>query len=140
MLPLGLCVYFLSQLPDAADGHAVVTAYPWVPSLNLTLFSAYERNLPWWDIDWFAQLDYNYMSKRYLETDLDKNLLTDRTHLLGLRGGLRHPEMKWELTAWVKNVTEETFQAAGFDIPVLGGYAVVIGPPRTAGVTARVNF
>jgi iron complex outermembrane receptor protein len=110
------------------------------PSLNLTLFSAYERNLPWWDIDWFAQLDYNYMSKRYLETDLDKNLLTDRTHLLGLRAGLRHPEMKWELAAWMKNVTDETFQAAGFDIPVLGGYAVVIGPPRTVGVTARMNF
>ena len=48
--------------------------------------------------------------------------------------------MTWEVTAWVKNVLDDTFLGAGFDIPVLGGYAVVAGPPRTAGATVRLNF
>jgi iron complex outermembrane receptor protein len=110
------------------------------PTLNINLFSSYENGLPWFDINWFAQVDYNYMSKRYLDAGLDKELLTDRDHLLGLRAGLRDPEMRWEITAWVKNVTDETFEGAGFYMPLIGGYAVVLGPPRTAGVTLRANF
>ncbi len=110
------------------------------PKLNFSLFSSYENGLPWFDINWFTQLDYNYMGKRYLDAALDKDLLTDRTHLLGLRAGLRDPEMRWEITAWVKNVTDETFEGTGFYMPLIGGFAVVLAPPRTAGVTLRANF
>ena len=85
------------------------------PRLNLTLFSAYQHTLGFVDFDWFTQVDYQYLSMRYLDTDLDPVLKAPRTSLLGLRAGFRSPEGRWELSAWMKNVTDTDFLVAGFD-------------------------
>jgi multicomponent Na+:H+ antiporter subunit A len=37
LLPLGLCVYFGSQLPRVAAGEPLQDRYPWVPSLGIAL-------------------------------------------------------------------------------------------------------
>ena len=40
----------------------------------------------------------------------------------------------------MKNLLDEEYMVAGFDVPVLGGFAGLHGPPRHYGVTARIRF
>ncbi len=110
------------------------------PKWNIGTFAAYENSLPGIDIDWFAQMDHQYTSNRYMSASLDKKLKKGAYNLLSFRAGLRHPESAWEVAAWVKNVTDKDWWAAGFEVPTLGGYAVFTGPPRTYGLTLRAKF
>ena len=38
------------------------------------------------------------------------------------------------------NVTDSNYFVIGFDVPVISGYAGVLGPPRQYGGTVRVRF
>jgi iron complex outermembrane receptor protein len=119
------------------------------PLWNLGLFTSYERALPVAlpllqgdnaEINWFVMMDYNYQSSRYLNASLDPALKVDPTSILGFRAGLRHPDTRWEVNAWIKNVTDEDYWAIGFDVPTMGGYAGFQAAPRTFGGTIRVKF
>jgi iron complex outermembrane receptor protein len=103
--------------------------------------------LPWWPLETtlgpgevFLRAEYAYTSKQYLEPDLDPNLLQPGTHIVNLRGGVRSANGRWELTGWVRNLTDEEYNVDGFDVPTLNGFAVINGPPRQWGFTIRVNF
>ena len=88
----------------------------------------------------FLRAEYAYTSSRFLDVDLDPNLFQPDTHLLNLRGGIRSESGRWELTGWVKNLTNEKYNVVGFDVPTLNGFSGINGPPRQWGLTVRVNF
>jgi iron complex outermembrane receptor protein len=110
------------------------------PRWNVAIFTAYESEIPNVDANWYVQMDYNYQSWRYLNASLDEKLKADPVNQVGLRLGFRDPESIWDISAWVKNVTDDNFWVMGFDVPTVGGYAAFIAPPRTFGGTLRVKF
>jgi outer membrane receptor protein involved in Fe transport len=78
----------------------------------------------------------------YLDVDLDPAMKQSPTHIVNLRGGFRGQLQygEWELTGWVRNLTDAGYNVVGFDVPTLNGFAGVNGPPRQAGLTIRFTY
>ena len=110
------------------------------PRWTSTLFLNYEHPVPKVPLFWFGRIDYTYTSEYYLDQDLDPNLLQKGYNLLNLHTGFRTDDDLWEFTLWMTNVTDSNYFVIGFDVPVISGYAGVLGPPRQFGGTLRVRF
>ncbi len=110
------------------------------PRWTASAFAEYSRTLPQLPVLWFSRADWSYTSEYYLAQDLDENLLQKPFHLVNLRSGFRSDEGLWEITAWVTNVNNAEWLLVGFDVPVVGGFAAINGPPREYGATLRINF
>ena len=110
------------------------------PRWTSTLFLNYERPVPKVPIFWFGRVDYTYTSEYYLAQDLDPNLLQSGYNLLNLHTGFRTDDDLLEFTLWMTNVTDANYFVIGFDVPIISGYAGVLGPPRQYGGTVRVRF
>jgi len=93
-----------------------------------------------WPTDAFYRAEYSYRDFLYLQQDLDRTLRQPPVNLVNMRLGLRTQDEAWELTMWVKNLTDASYAVVGFDVPIVSGYAAVIAPPRTFGATLRYRF
>jgi iron complex outermembrane receptor protein len=91
-------------------------------------------------LNWVFHADYSFRSSLFLNQDLDRNLKEDPLHLVAFRTGIQQEDSRWELLFWMRNVFDEEYMVAGFDVPVLGGFAGLHGPPRHYGGTFRVRF
>ena len=97
---------------------------------------------------WTFRTDFSFRSSLYLNQDLDSNLKEDPVSLLDFRTGLRADpgeglvdgQVGWELIFWVTNVLDQHYNVSGFDVPVLGGFAGIRGPPRQFGGTVRLTY
>jgi iron complex outermembrane receptor protein len=110
------------------------------PKWSVSSFVQYEYLLPWLPLELFLRGEHNFMSSRFLDADLDPNLKQGSTHLVNLRGGFRAENDAWEVTGWVRNLTDEEWNVVGFDVPTINGFAGVNGPPRQYGLTVRLHF
>jgi iron complex outermembrane receptor protein len=152
-----LGVQTAQQRWDATDGALVVGCAPPAPvelcaqdlagrpldnapKWSVSSFVQYEYLLPWLPLELFLRGEYNFMSSRFLDADLDPNLKQGSTHLVNLRGGFRAENDAWEVTGWVRNLTDEEWNVVGFDVPTINGFAGVNGPPRQYGLTVRLHF
>jgi iron complex outermembrane receptor protein len=99
----------------------------------------------------FARAEMNYTSGYAFMPTLDVGARQKPITLINLRGGLQHPDGKWQVAAWVRNLTDESYYAQSTTQPLAafvsgGGTAAARGyigwyaPPRTFGVEATVNF
>jgi iron complex outermembrane receptor protein len=86
-----------------------------------------------------ARLEHTYTDGFYLDQDLDPNLKNDSVNLVNLRLTLAHPDRDWELSLWGRNMLDEDYYSWGLDIPTIGGYAGVVAPQATYGITLRLN-
>jgi len=93
-----------------------------------------------WPTDAFYRAEYSYRDLLYLQQDLDRTLRQPPVNLVNMRLGLRTQDEAWELTMWVKNLTDASYAVVGFDVPIVSGYAAVVAPPRTFGATLRYRF
>jgi len=91
-------------------------------------------------VNWVFHADYSFRSSIFLNQDLDRRLKEDPLHLVAFRTGIQQEDSRWELLFWMRNVLDEEYMVAGFDVPVLGGFAGLHGPPRHYGGTFRVRF
>jgi iron complex outermembrane receptor protein len=110
------------------------------PKWSVTTYAQYQYLLPWYPIELFARGEYIYTSGRFLDVDLDPHLFQPSTHVVNLRLGVRAENELWEVTGWVRNLTDEGYNVVGFDTPTLSGFAGVNAPPRQYGVTVRFKF
>lgn len=84
-----------------------------------------------------ARGEYNFSDRYFLEEDLDPNLVNPITHLVNVRLTLSNQSKDWEAMLWSENLLDEDYFLFGIDIPTIGGYAGMVAPPRTVGVTLR---
>jgi iron complex outermembrane receptor protein len=110
------------------------------PRWSVSAFVQYDFLLPWLPIELFWRAEYAYTSMVYLDVDLDPMMKQPATHIVNLRSGFRSEDKLWEVTGWVRNLTDENYNVVGFDVPTLAGFAGVNGPPRQYGVTVRLSF
>lgn len=96
-----------------------------------------------WDSGWYAQVDVEGRDGFYASANHDERI--DAHALLNLRAGLERD--RWSLSAWVRNLSDETVQTRGF-----GGFGndprklyitepyYQLGEPRVYGVTGLIRF
>jgi iron complex outermembrane receptor protein len=86
-----------------------------------------------------ARLEHNFIDSFYLDQDLDENLTNDQVNLVNFRLSLTDQARSWDVSVWGRNITNEEYYSWGLDIPVLGGYAGIVAPDASYGVTLRFN-
>lgn len=106
------------------------------PEWNVSSYIQYDAALPL-DLVGVVRLEHSYIDSFYLEEDLDPNLKNDAVNLVNLRLTVSDTDMSWEVALWGRNVLDEQYYAFGLDIPTLGGYAGVVAPDATYGITMR---
>jgi iron complex outermembrane receptor protein len=115
------------------------------PEWSATVFAQYTRALgtmPALDrpVLGFLRADYTYQDSIYLQQDLDRNLRQPAYNLLNLRTGIKTEDERWEVAFSVRNVTDEGYNVAGFDAPIMSGYVGINGAPRQYLGTIRFRY
>ncbi|WP_156507551.1 TonB-dependent receptor [Halioglobus sp. HI00S01] len=85
-----------------------------------------------------ARLEHSYTDSYFLDQDLDPNLENDSVNLINLRLTLSNQARTWEAILWGRNLLDEEYYSWGIDAPTVGGYAGVVAPGSTYGVTLRM--
>jgi iron complex outermembrane recepter protein len=114
-------------------GQAVDNAPEWTVSSFLQYSAELGR-----DLVGMARLEHSYSDSYYLDQDLDPHLENDAVDLVNLRLTLSNRAHSWEATLWGRNLLDEEYFAWGLDAPTVGGYAGVVAPGQTVGVTLRL--
>ena len=109
------------------------------PEWTYSSYAQYERQLSS-DLLAITRVEHNFVDAHYLDQDLDRNLYNEAADLVNLRLTLTNLNRSWEVVAWGKNLLDEEYFLMGIDIPTIGGYAGVVAPRSTYGVTLRRNF
>lgn len=113
-------------------GQAIDNAPEW----TVSSFLQYDKPLGD-DLLAIGRVEHSYTDEFFLDQDLDPNLKNDAVHLLNLRLTLTNADNTWEVGLWGRNLLDEEYFGFGIDIPVLGGYAGVVAPEETYGITVR---
>jgi iron complex outermembrane receptor protein len=88
-----------------------------------------------------AQVDFNYVDDRSVNGIDHPALIQDDYFIANARLGYATSDGKWEASLWVKNLTDEDYVAASFDLSTFTGVEIgVPNPPRWFGGTVRYNF
>jgi iron complex outermembrane recepter protein len=108
------------------------------PEWNISSFLQYR--LPLFDhFEGILRLEHTYIDEYFLDQDLDPHLQNDAVNLVNLRLTLSNPAGTWEASVWGRNMLDEEYYAWGLDIPTLGGFAGVVAPMASYGITLRLN-
>lgn len=126
-----------STTPGACDlsGDHPVNAPEWKTHLGLQ----YEHPVSWGDL--FARADWSWTDEYQTSFSADPRLVQKAYSWINLRTGARWSN--YEVAFWVENLTDET--VANLDAVVTlyagdGSYQSLLQPPRSYGVTFRVNY
>ena len=97
-------------------------------------------------IDWFVQGSWIYEDEYFLSSDLDARGLVDAFSLFDAAAGLEAVDGRWDLTFYVRNLTDEIYGTGLINGAVPGNFGnrgskvLRIGEPRTFGVRFTANF
>jgi outer membrane receptor protein involved in Fe transport len=123
--------------PGSCDlsGEHPVNAPEWKTHLGLQ----YDQPVSWGDL--FARADWSWTSEYNTSFSADPRLKQEAYDWISLRAGTRWSN--YELAFWADNVTNET--VANLDAVLTlyagdGSYQSLLQPPRSYGVTFKVNF
>ncbi|WP_313804303.1 TonB-dependent receptor [Sphingobium sp.] len=87
----------------------------------------------------FARADVDHRSTIYFEPTNNDAFKSGPRTLVNLRLGLRHG--RWDIAAWVQNLTDEIYKTYADDRSGLGVFrTAAYGPPRTYGVSLSSTF
>jgi iron complex outermembrane receptor protein len=106
------------------------------PELTVSSYLQYDLSLSD-ELVSIIRLEHSYIDDFFLDEDLDPNLINDSVNLVNLRVTLSDAARNWEIAAWGRNLLDEEYYAFGLDVPTLGGYAGVVAPQATYGISLR---
>ncbi len=124
---------------EGLDNRELTQAPDWSWAVNLS----YERPVTE-RLAGFFNANWAHRGSHYVANDLqDKQSSYD---LVGLQAGVRTLDGRWDVRAWCDNCFDKDYATAYFNAPFyfddnLDQYqGQFLGPPRTWGVTLRMNF
>jgi outer membrane receptor protein involved in Fe transport len=135
--PLGTPLPFSFPNDQFADGHRMTQSPAWTGSLQVSL------QRPLFDTGWFWYTGGNvyYRGRHKTSADLDPLKAEDAHWKLNVQAGVRSPNQKLDLQAWVNNATNEIVTTGNFDtVFQAGSFSAFKQQPRTYGVTATYHF
>lgn len=115
---------------------------PFAPEWKSSAGVQYEQ--PFAGGDLYSRVDLAYVGEHIPASSLDKRFTQDAYTLTNARLGWRNEH--WDISAWGKNLTDETVVAQYAPdnvMSALGGdnsYQAFLGAPRTVGATLRYHF
>lgn len=88
-----------------------------------------------------AQTDFHYVDEHYLEPNNRDYLAEDGYFVANARLSLLSQDERWEVSAWVKNFTDEEYRTAAQDLALSLGFSeIVVGMPTTWGLELEYRF
>lgn len=106
------------------------------PKMKYSLGLNYGQDIGRWTLT--GRLDTNYQSKQYVEPVNLSWVPARQVTNASLK--VNFPDFRWELSGWVKNLTDEQYAANSFYIGVFDQYMVGTGAGRTLGATLKYKF
>lgn len=97
-------------------------------------------SLPMGDLEWSFQYDGNWTDDRYFNIVNSPTVLSESYALHNLKVGLGDNEGVWDISVFVRNLSDEEYVSHTFDLTVLGYTIQKYGSPRWAGVNFSYNF
>jgi len=87
------------------------------------------------------QTDFNYVDEHFLEPNNREYLSEDGYFLANARVSLLSQGGPWQVSAWVKNLSDEEYRTAAQDLALSLGFSeIVMGMPTTWGVDFEYRF
>ncbi len=112
---------------------------PGAPRFTLSSFVQY--SFPLGSFEGRLRAEYNFTGKKYYNNAEDELISSrDGYGLLNLRATLAQGEGRWELSAWMRNVTDEEYLIDATDLRDFGFIPQYYGERRTWGLDLIVNF
>jgi iron complex outermembrane receptor protein len=111
---------------------------PNIPEDNYNLSVDY--TIPVGSGDIRLRADWNYQGEKFAEISNNPLGVTDSFSLLNARAIYVHRSESWELAAWVRNLTDESYPEGVFLVAPFLSRWIVPGPPRQYGVSATYRF
>jgi iron complex outermembrane recepter protein len=95
----------------AVDGSKDVSgeATPFAPDWKVVLGGRYTKAIPGWDADGFLQLNYRWQSETQYEANQNPLTLQDQYGVFDLSFGLEDQAGRYEVTFYVRNLTDENY-------------------------------
>ncbi len=99
----------------------------------------YRYQLPVFNNAFTAQIDGVYYDDQYLEVTNGGGAYQKAYGVTNMRVNLNPENTEWEISLWMKNVTDEVYKQYSLDLGMLGATAYY-AQPRTSGITVIFNF
>ena len=110
---------------------------PNAPSASLNYLFRYNRDFEFGNVA--LQLDGVWYDDQFLEVSNGGAAFQEAYNTSNASITWASLDEKWQVTGWVKNLSEEVYKQYALDLGILGG-TVVYAPPRWAGVNVSYNF
>jgi len=110
---------------------------PNTPSISLNYLFRYNFDVGAGNIA--LQLDGFYNDDQYLEVTNGGAAKQAAYNVLNARATWTSGDERWELTGWVRNLTDEVYKQYALDLGILGG-TVYYAPPRWSGVNLSYKW
>ena len=132
--PQGLTRQFFRV--DDFSGNNLVNS----PEFSYVAFALYEWEVP--GIGTITpRLDWRYKSRVFYTPENDSRIGSDPRWLVDVRLTYMNPEGTFDVSGWIRNVTDELYAVTAFDRKDGNGViAYAISDPRTYGVSASFRF
>ncbi len=123
------------QLTCDRSGERLFNAPRWSASAGLDYHRPW---LPGWQQ--YVGLDYSFRSRYQGTLEGGPGSAMPSRSLTNLRLGVRENDATWSAEFWVRNLFDERYLTAVYAQLGAGDYGVLVGDPRTAGVTLRTRY
>jgi iron complex outermembrane receptor protein len=127
---------FVTPIGQAFSGNTMVAAPEW----SLVGRGRYETGPIWGDLGLVASADASYTGDQYFDTQNTDRIGQNAYWIANARLALQPDDARWELAAFVKNMTDEEYLVDAFDVADFGFDELVYGDPRTYGVSLTYRF
>ena len=118
---------------------AIDTRMPLAPEWKVSMLGRYVRELPAGSRVAF-QADATYYAEQYFDAFNSPNHREPGYTVGNVRASWYSPASKWEITAFVDNVTDKVYRTTAFDLAFLGFATDVYGKPRWAGLSVGYKW
>lgn len=88
-------------------------------------------------VDLYAGANASYRSGFYAAVNLDPFSRIAGYALVGLHAGVRHPDARWDISVWVRNLADKNYYNTKAVVSQFGLVQSALGEPRTFGLTVR---
>jgi iron complex outermembrane receptor protein len=141
-LSYGYCDAFFRSFPNATTSGANYSGYQLPDAARNTFAGAlnYTRPLSA-ELELTARADLTYRSGAYFQPDNTPSLYQGGYAVAGARLGVGGLDHRWQVTAWIRNLTNRTYALSRTDGPIVPGQVIEsLGLPRLYGVGFHVAF
>lgn len=126
------------EFDSEIGGDLTGNTLPSAPELNFNALVGYEWHLAAGTI--VLSTDVKYTDDQFFSVNNDPLLAQDGYWIANARASFTSTDEHWGVALWGRNLADEEYLVAGFDLVAFGFYQHVVGAPRTYGITLSYHL